>query len=41
MAVMDLQDGHSNVRDLVKTMKSKDRRILDPGLMVCLPPVLL
>jgi len=23
------------------TMKARDRRILDPGLMVCLPSVLL
>ena len=41
MAVLDLEDGYLDVRDLVKTMKSKDHRILDPALMVCLPPVLL
>jgi dTDP-4-dehydrorhamnose reductase len=32
MAVLDLEDGDLDVRDLGKTMKSKDHRMLSQGV---------
>jgi hypothetical protein len=32
MAVLDLEDGYLDVRDLVKTVKSKDHRMLNQGV---------
>lgn len=41
MAVLDLEDGYLDVRDPGEIMNARDLPILDPGLMVCLPSVLL